>query len=97
MGANAASFEDVVEGAVGRAVRSELSRLRQEVAALRRSLPPALGSMKDAARVTGLSLTTIKKRVAAGQIAHRRVGGRVLIDLASLHPVTDDDLDGEEI
>jgi excisionase family DNA binding protein len=41
--------------------------------------------MKDAARVTGLSLTTIKKRVSAGEIAHRRVGGRVLIDLASLH------------
>jgi excisionase family DNA binding protein len=50
--------------------------------------PPAIGadwrSIKQAAGATGFSETTIRKRIARGEIEAIKVGGHVLIAAASL-------------
>lgn len=52
-------------------------------------LPPLLGSKSDAARACGVSLSSIDRGIASGQIAAVRIGRRVLVDLGSLKPKTE--------
>ena len=73
-------------------VRSELERLSAEVIELRRTLPPMLVTLREAARRPGVSYATARRRAAAGDWPVRRDGGRILVDLGALRPFTEDDL-----
>ena len=68
-------------------VQAQVGRLTLEVEALRRSLPPQLATMREAAELFGCSLSTVKRRVKDGSLPARRVGkGKTLrIDLSALH------------
>lgn len=68
---------------------AQIGALTAEVAQLRRSQPPALASLAEAADRLGLSLSTIRRRVRDGSIPTRRVGRRVLVDLNALRPLDD--------
>lgn len=61
-------------------------------AALERRLPPQLGDVATVARLSGLSLATIRRRVKDGSIPSRKIGGRVLIDLGALRPTPTDEI-----
>ncbi len=73
-------------------VRSELERLAAEVVELRRTLPPMLVPLREAARRLGVSYATARRRAAAGDWPVRRDGGRILVDLGALRPLTVEDL-----
>jgi hypothetical protein len=68
----------------GSGVAGELRRLRLEVERLRQTLPPLLGSVEQAAELAGVSVRTMRSRIRAGDVPTRRVGRRVLVDLAGL-------------
>jgi excisionase family DNA binding protein len=76
------SIEDLIEAAVARA----LGGIREEIAALRRTLPPQLGSVADAAKSLGCSPRTVWRLIREGKLPHRKVGRKTVVDLASLHP-----------
>lgn len=67
-------------------MQAELRRLRAEIQGMRRALPPALVPPREAARALGLSLSSVRRRIADGSLPVRRLGGRVLVDLGQLHP-----------
>jgi hypothetical protein len=73
-------------------VRSELERLSAEVVELRRTLPPMLVLLREAARRMGVSYATARRRVDAHEWPARRDGGRILADLGALRPFTDENL-----
>jgi excisionase family DNA binding protein len=88
-----------LEDAIGTALTAgiaplaaELRKLRAEVVALRRALPPQFASVEDAAERLGVSLSTARRRVRVGEWPTRRDGRRVLVDLSALHGMTEDDL-----
>jgi hypothetical protein len=67
-------------------LRTEIRHLRAEVAELRRAAPPAVADVDTVAKMTGLSVATVRRRVEQG-VYRRAPGGkgrRCLIDLASL-------------
>jgi excisionase family DNA binding protein len=84
------TLEEVVEGAVCRAVDKSLGALRDEMAALRARIPPRLVSVAEAAEATGLCQKTVRRKIAEGRLSAKRVGRRVLVDLSALH-ATDDE------
>lgn len=69
-----------------------VERLGDELRHLRRALPPQLGPMSEAARLTGLSMSTVKRRVKDGSIPSRKVGRSVLVDLAALRPLMNEEV-----
>lgn len=73
-------------------LQAEVQRLAAEVAGLRRSLPPMLVSLPEAARALGVSLSTIRRRARDGSLPVRRVGRLIRVDLAAIRPLT-----GEEV
>jgi excisionase family DNA binding protein len=76
-------------------LRAEISLLVAKVEAVRRALPPALVTMPEAARLLGLSLRTVRRQVKAGKLPSCRLGRGVRVDLASLKPLTDEQLASE--
>lgn len=81
-----------LEDGIAAAVRAEVAplhasvaKLSAEIEALRRAMPPALVTMREAARLLGLSLSTVRRRIRDGQLPARRVGKSVRVDLAGLH------------
>ncbi len=92
-------LERVLAAAFHQAVRDELAELRGEVRALaaqvehlRRALPAQLVSMREAADRLGLSLSTVRRMAKHGDLPCRRMGRSVRVDLAVLHPMTDDEV-----
>ncbi|HZZ84368.1 MAG TPA: hypothetical protein VFE30_07505 [Anaeromyxobacteraceae bacterium] len=73
-------------------VRVELERLSAEVIELRRTLPPMLVPLREAARRLGVSYATARRRASAHEWPTRRDGGRILVDLGALRPLADEDL-----
>ncbi len=67
-------------------VRADVGRLVAEVEAMRRSIPPVLVSMTEAAKRLGVSVSTIRRRVRDGSLPTRRIGFAVRVDLTALHP-----------
>lgn len=67
------------------AVLGELVALRGEVEALRKALPPQMGSVAQAAAVLGCSPRTVWRRIRDNEIPYRRVGQRFVIELSALH------------
>lgn len=70
-------------------VRVEIERLAAEVIELRHTLPPMLVPLREAARRMGVSYATARRRVDAREWPARRDGGRILIDLGGLRPMSD--------
>jgi hypothetical protein len=73
-------------------LRSDLDRVTAELSAVRRALPPQLVSLKRAAEVMHCSTKTAGRRVKSGEWPSRRDGGRVLVDLSALRPVSDEEV-----
>lgn len=73
-------------------LHQRLDRMEAEIVELRRSQPPQLVSVRDAAKALGVSLPTARRRVKAGEWPVRRDGRRVLVDLRMLHPITDEEV-----
>jgi excisionase family DNA binding protein len=92
MSARGVTLEDVIETAVSRAVSRSMAELERKIDSLRRSLPPQLGSVADAAKSLGCSPRTVWRQIRAGKLAYRKVGRKTVVDLASLHPLSDDDV-----
>jgi hypothetical protein len=92
------SVEDAIAEAVAAKVveplKAEVRSLRDLVDQLRRALPTPTGTIEDAARAWGLSVSSVRRGIARGDIAARRVGRRVLVDL-SQRPLTADEVAAE--
>ena len=89
----------MIEDAIGAAVAAqvgplaaEVRLLAREVAELRRALPAPLGSIEQAAQLTGVSERTLRRKIKSREIPSRKIGRRVLIDLAALRPMTEDEV-----
>jgi excisionase family DNA binding protein len=81
------SFEQALRAAVAAEIgplRAEVERLALEVGQLRGALPPNVLGTSEAARRLGISVRTLQRHIKAGTIPVRRIGRRVLIDLADL-------------
>jgi excisionase family DNA binding protein len=61
-----------------------LARIEEALAALRRSTPSALVPVDEAARLLGLSVSTVRRQIKSGALPSRRIGRSVRIDLAAL-------------
>lgn len=67
-------------------VRSELRALRDDLAELRRVIPPPLRTVEEAAEALGVSISTVRRGVRDGTIPARRIGRSVRIDMSTLRP-----------
>jgi excisionase family DNA binding protein len=67
-----------------RAMQVEIAALRSEVAALRKALPPVLVPVPEAARLLGVSESTLWRRIKDGTLPVQRIGSAVRVDLSSL-------------
>jgi excisionase family DNA binding protein len=89
------AISDEIAAAVREAVGelpAALERLSAEVKAMREALPPMLVSLKEAAKRLGVSEKTARRRVKDGTWPSRRDGGRVLVDLAAIRPLSEDEI-----
>lgn len=73
-------------------LRGDVVRLTDELRRLRRSLPPQLATLKQTAELFGISVSTVKRRVASGAWPSRRDGGRILVDLSAMNIPTDEEV-----
>ena len=80
-------FEEVIEAAVERAVERKLGRLEEVLAALVTRLPVRLLTVGEAAAELGVCEKTILRRVRDGELAHRRVGRSIRIDIDASRPL----------
>jgi hypothetical protein len=83
------SLDDAFRAAIAAAIwplAEEVRAARAELASLRESTAPRMGSVADAARIAGVCELTIRRKFAAGEIAGKRIGRRVVLDLSSLRP-----------
>ncbi|HEX9048981.1 MAG TPA: helix-turn-helix domain-containing protein [Anaeromyxobacter sp.] len=74
------------------ALDARLARIEEALATLRRSTPSALVPIDEAARILGVSVSTVRRQVRSGAIPSRRIGRSVRVDLAALRP-----LEAEEV
>lgn len=82
------ALADEIRAAVAAELVRLLPAIDERVARIEARLPPALGGIDDAARVTGMSRSSVKRALKTGDIQSTKVGRRVLIDLASLRPLS---------
>ena len=79
----AAALADVVRAAVAPLVH-QVAELTAAVEALRASQTPKLVSPAEAATALGLSIATVRRRIADQTLPSRHIGRRVLVDLATM-------------
>jgi len=79
--ARGVTLEEVADG-----LYAELRRVSAQIEAVRKMLPPSVGSLRDAAKILHCDPSTVYRAFKRGEIAGRQIGGRILIDLAALHP-----------
>jgi hypothetical protein len=94
-GGSSVTVDDAIVSAVGRAlapVLDELTVIRTELAELRRSQPPRLLTIAEAAATARVSPCTIRRWERDGVVRSVRRGARVLIDAHSLQPTSDDEI-----
>jgi excisionase family DNA binding protein len=65
-------------------VARQLRDLTTAVRAIEARLPPPLVSVQVAAKTLGCSIPTIRRKVAAGELAYIRIGRTVRVDLSKL-------------
>lgn len=82
------TLEDTIRAAVTSAVTplvAEIHALRAQVERLSSALPDrALATVPQAAAALQLSTATVRRRIKSGDIAVRRVGRSVRVDLAAV-------------
>lgn len=89
------TIEESIESAVQRAVDRHMGGIREEIAGLKRALPPQFVTIIQASEILGCHPNTIRRMVKAGRLVYKRVGiGRngIRIDASSLHGAGADDL-----
>jgi hypothetical protein len=64
----------------------ELRAVRTELATVLAALPPQFGDRKRAAEILGVDQQTVDAEIKRGNIRARKIGRRVVVDLASLRP-----------
>lgn len=69
-------------------VRNELARVTSELEAVRRALPAQLVPVAEAARVLGVSVATVRRRVKEGSLPSRRIGRALRVDLSAQRAAT---------
>lgn len=80
----AATLPDIVE------IEALLRRLLAEhLDPIRKALPPSLVSIEEAARILGVSVATVRRKVKAREYVTKMVGRQIRIDATTLHPVRD--------
>jgi excisionase family DNA binding protein len=87
-----AAITAVLRQAVRDELRDELRALAAQVEQLRRCLPAQLVTMPEAAERLGVSVKTVTRMVKRGDLPHRRLGRSVRVDLAALHPMSDEEV-----
>lgn len=70
-------------------LRQEIAGLRREVTELRRTTPPVLIPVSDAARRLGLSKKTVRRHIEQGLLRSVRIGNAIRVDLSSLPDALD--------
>jgi excisionase family DNA binding protein len=73
-------------------LHAEIRRLAASVEMMRAALPPLLVTMDVAAETLGVSLSTIRRMISAGDLPSRRLGRSVRVDLSACKG-----LDGNDI
>ncbi len=68
------------------ALEAEVRGLREDVVHLRSSAPPLLVPPTEAARVLGISISTLRRRIRTGDVPVVRIGRSVRVDLGALRP-----------
>jgi hypothetical protein len=77
---------ELATGADVASVLAEVRALRDEVRAIRASLPPRFVPLKDAAELLACDPRTITAMGERGEIIIRRCGRRIVVDAGSLRP-----------
>jgi excisionase family DNA binding protein len=62
----------------------ELAAIRIEIETIRRSLPPTLVPLAEAAQRLGISRSTIRRMLATKRLRSVRIGETVRVDLSSI-------------
>jgi excisionase family DNA binding protein len=75
-----------------RELQAELRSARAELAEIKARLPPSLVSIEEAVRLTGVSESTLRRRIREGSLPVTRIGRAVRIDTSHLTPVDDDEV-----
>ena len=86
------NLDDSLRAAVQEAVAPLAREVRQLRERFDKSLPPAFGTREDAARVLGCSMSTVDALIRRGEITTKRAGRRVLVDLTSLRPTSEEEV-----
>lgn len=89
------TIEDAIRAALAAELvplRAEVRALRGEMEALRGALPPVLVPLPEAAKLTGLSLSTLRRRIEDGTLSVQRIGRAIRVDLAALRHVGSDEV-----
>lgn len=87
MSRSGVSFEEVVETAVERAVARQLEPLKELFSSLASRLPARLLTVAEAAKELGVHQRTVRRQVASGELAARKVGRSVRIDIDASRPL----------
>jgi hypothetical protein len=74
-------------------LRRDLDRVAGALEALRSAMPPALVPLKQAAALMHVSEKTARRRVDAGEWPARRDGKKILVDVSSLRPMTEEEVE----
>lgn len=65
-------------------ISENIDALREELRAVKRAVPPALVSVPDAARALGVSVATVRRRIADRSLPSTRVGRAVRVNLEAV-------------
>jgi excisionase family DNA binding protein len=68
------------------ALEAQIASLTAAVEALRLVTPTSYGTVADAAKVLGVSISTLRRRIRAGDVPVTRIGRSVRVDLGALRP-----------
>ena len=86
------NVEESLRALIAEALAPLALEIRQLRELLSKSLPPAFGTREDAARVLGCSMSTVDALIRRGEITTKRAGRRVLVDLTSLRPPSEEEV-----
>jgi hypothetical protein len=94
------SFEAILEGMIDRALArrdEQLARIEAKQDEILRKLPPEMAgaSIATAAKVTGWSVSTVRRKLLRGEIPSFGSGRNIRCDLSRLRPLDEDEIAAE--